>query len=542
MVRSKFLQYLRSSKAYCYKNTRLLVDSLSQNYLRTRTYFDTLRTTKWTAFYLPNTKSPAILNLTKLIKFVVLAVVSFILCWKLFSTFVGALFSRFLLKSTTSDLKSDKNILPTTISNHDNFQVQVLQEEQLDPKKTTITSPDLLKCVKHSQQITNSLYLLQAEQAIQHLKILANRSRPNISYIKNTTSEVQTLFRHAYPYSHLNLRNNRYLDKNPTNDSLIPFNTNYKFDNNPKLLEQLLVLENSETRFQLEYVDLEKNIAELSNQLNWCKLQQQLLSNNFINNNPLNPVTALTNVKKLLNNDFTESNSAVKNLWIQNNIFTDVEKNVVFARQFNEFLNEAYNYSNTSKSRFYETNLSWYLQKFALTKKPMFLNQHLMPSMNTNTNELVNDVQLRQHLNTKYQFNEFKLNISDDVVVAGEALREEIVSKLPITALCYLTTNRDTFNFNSLLLINLILTNDARETTVNEYYNLSNYWRSDVLSFDAEPVELCLDLTEIKNILNSKADQNLLINTAITQLPEGDVLSREYLKNIYRYYSFMTKK
>jgi hypothetical protein len=126
----------------------------------------------------------------------------------------------------------------------------------------------LLKCVKHSQQITNSLYLLQAEQAIQHLKILANRSRPNISYIKNTTSEVQTLFRHAYPYSHLNLRNNRYLDKNPTNDSLIPFNTNYKFDNNPKLLEQLLVLENSETRFQLEYVDLEKNIAELSNQLN----------------------------------------------------------------------------------------------------------------------------------------------------------------------------------------------------------------------------------------------------------------------------------
>jgi hypothetical protein len=71
---------------------------------------------------------------------------------------------------------------------------------------------------------------------------------------------------------------------------------------------------------------------------------------------------------------------------------------------------------------------------------------------------------------------------------------------------------------------------------------LSNYWRSDVLSFDAEPVELCLDLTEIKNILNSKADQNLLINTAITQLPEGDVLSREYLKNIYRYYSFMTKK
>jgi len=51
-----------------------------------------------------------------------------------------------------------------------------------------------------------------------------------------------------------------------------------------------------------------------------------------------------------------------------------------------------------------------------------------------------------------------------------------------------------------------------------------------------------LDLTEIKNILTSKADQNQLINTAITQLPEGDVLSREYLKNIYRYYSFMTKK
>ena len=541
MEHNKFWQYLKNSKVFCYRNARLLVDSLRQNYLRVHMYSDTLRNNKWSLLNLANTKSPSILNLRTFVKFIILAVLSFTIFFKVVPFVATACLSRFLVKSTTIESESDKNILPTTISNHANFQSQVVPEVQLESQKNTVDTVNFLKYIKYNQQMTNSLYLLQAEKSVQHLKLLTNRSPRYTKYIQNTTPEIQTLFRCAYSSKNTNLRNSAYELTNPTDGFLIPFNAAYKINNYNEILETLAVVENYETRLQLEYTNLEKNIAESGNQLVWCKLQQQLLNNNFINNSTLNSLTTLTNIKKLLNIDFTESNSAMNNLWAQNNVFYSLMKNNAAKKNFNELLNETYNYSNTSKSKFYENNLNWYLQKFSTYKKPAMLNYHLMPSINTNINNLLDDTELRHHLSTKCLLDEIKLNMIDSVVITNKNNHEEILNQIPAAALYYSLTNKDLFNFNSLLLINLILTGDSRGTAVNEYYKLSSYWRSGLLSFDIDQTDLFFDLAELRNVLNSKTDQNVSLNTAITQLPEGDIRNREYLKNIYRYYTFMTK-
>lgn len=257
------------------------------------------------------------MNLKSFVKFTALLASSYLFVVKLLPITASAastLLSRFLFKQATLESESDKNILPTTISNHTNFQLQVLPEVQLEQKKNTINTVDFLKYIKYNQQITNSLYLLQAEKSVQHLKILTNRARRYTKYVQNTTTEVQTLFRCAYSSKDVSLRSNAYELTNPADGFLIPFNAAYKVRHYNEILEALVAIENYETRLQLEYTHLEKNIAESGNQLVWCKLQQQLLNNNFINNNTLNSLTTLTNIKKLLNIDFTESNSRVNNL------------------------------------------------------------------------------------------------------------------------------------------------------------------------------------------------------------------------------------
>lgn len=169
------------------------------------------------------------------------------------------------------------------------------------------------------------------------------------------------------------------------------------------------------------------------------------------------------------------------------------------------------------------------------------LNYYLVPSINTNINNLLDDVELRNRLSTKCLLDEIKLNMIDNVVMTTRDNHEEILNQIPAAAVHYSMTNTDFFNFNSLLLMHSILTGDSRGTAINEYYKLSSYCRPGVLSLDVDQTDLFFDFAELKSVLNSNNNQNGLSSTAINQLPEGDIRNREYLKNIYRYYTFMTK-